>query len=288
MTSTHSHHAILLISCPDRMGLTAAVTQFVFQHNGNIIHADQHIDDQSNTFFMRIEWSLAKFDLTRDDIRTAFRPLAEQYQMTWRLHFSDQPLRLAIYVSKHLHCLTDILYRHRSGQLACDIPLIISNHTMAEPLAREYGARFHCSAVTPETKHEQELAQLKVLTEEKVDIIVLARYHQILTGEFVNRYPNRIINIHHSFLPAFAGGHPYRQAYDKGVKLIGATSHYVVEALDDGPIIEQATVRVSHRDALSDLVRKGEDLEKLVLSRALFWQVKHKILSYGRKTVIFD
>lgn len=288
MTSAHFPHAILLISCPDRMGLTAAVTQFVFQHNGNIIHADQHIDDQSNTFFMRIEWSLDRFDLNRDDIRPAFQPLAEGYDMTWRLHFSDEPLRLAIYVSNHLHCLNDVLYRRHSGQLTCDIPLVISNHRTAEPMTKEYGVRFHYSPVTSETKAREECSQLAILGQEKIDVVVLARYHQILTGDFVAHFPNRIINIHHSFLPAFAGGHPYRQAYDKGVKLIGATSHYVVEALDEGPIIEQATVRVSHRDALADLVRKGEDLEKLVLSRALFLQVKHKILSYGRKTVIFD
>ena len=282
------NHAILLISCPDSKGITAAVTGFIATHSGNIIHADQHIDEQSNTFFMRLEWSLDVFDLKGEDIAVAFGPIAQQFQMLWQLHFSNQKERVAIFVGKHLHCLYDLLYRYKSQQLNCEIPLIISNHHDAQSLADDFKIKFHEFAVTKENKRDQEKQQLELLKQHNIDVIVLAQYHQILTPFFVNEYKNRILNIHHSFLPAFAGKNPYNQAYQKGVKVIGATSHYVTELLDEGPIIEQDTVHISHRDDLQDLIRKGEDLERVVLSRALRWYLQKKILCYGNKTVVFD
>lgn len=282
------NHAILLISCPDSKGITAAVTGFIADNSGNIIHADQHIDEHSNTFFMRIEWALEDFNVKREKISEAFTPIAAKFHMTWQLHFTDQKERIAIFVSKHLHCLFDLLYRYRSGQLSCDIALIISNHPDAASLAKDFKIKFCEFAILKDNKVDQEKKQMELLRQEEIDVVVLARYHQILTPVFVNAYKNQIINIHHSFLPAFAGKNPYLQAYQKGVKVIGATSHYVTEALDEGPIIDQDTVRISHRDALEDLVRKGEDLEKVVLSRALRWHLEKKILCYGNKTVVFD
>jgi len=282
------NHAILLISCRDQKGITAAVTNFIFQNQGNIIHADQHIDEQSNTFFMRIEWSLDGFKLKREDIQPAFWVIAKPFNMMWELFCSDQKTRVAIFVSKHLHCLYDLLYRHKTGQLFCDIPLLLSNHPDARGVAEDFGIKFAESIVERHNKIEQELKQMELLKLEKIDLVILARYHQILTKQFVDRFPSRIINIHHSFLPAFAGSNPYLQAYQKGVKVIGATSHYVTEGLDDGPIIAQDTVCVSHRDSLEDLKRKGEDLEKAVLSRAVRRHLERKILCYGNKTVVFD
>lgn len=281
-------HAILLISCSDRKGITASVTNFVFEHSGNIVHADQHIDEQTNTFFMRIEWSLEGFSVERAGIREAFYPVARKFKMTWELHFTDQIPRAAIFVSRHLHCLADLLYRYRAGQLRCEIPFIVSNHPEAQGLAKESRIRFFEFEISKKNKNAQERRALQILKEQNIDLVILARYHQILTKQFVSAFPNRIINIHHSFLPAFAGKNPYLQAFEKGVKIIGATSHYVTEELDQGPIIEQDTVRVSHRDALEDLQRKGEDLERIVLSRAVRWHLEHKILCYGNKTVVFD
>ena len=281
-------HAILLISCRDQKGLTAAVTNFIFQNQGNIVHADQHIDEQSNTFFMRIEWSLDGFKLKREDIFAAFSLIAKPFNMIWNLSFSDQKIRVAIFVSKHLHCLYDLLYRHNTGQLFCDIALLVSNHPDAGKVAEDFGIKFVEYAVERDNKINQELKQIELLRAEKIDLIVLARYHQILTKQFVDRFSSQIINIHHSFLPAFAGSNPYLQAYQKGVKVIGATSHYVTEVLDDGPIIAQDTVGISHRDSLEDLKRKGEDLEKLVLSRAVRWHLERKILVLANKTVVFD
>ncbi len=282
------NHAILLISCLDQKGITAAVTGFIAARQGNIIHADQHIDEASNTFFMRIEWSLEGFALTDAQISDAFLPIAQQFKMTWELCFSKQKPRVAIFVSRHLHCLYDLLYRHKAGQLSCEIPLIISNHPDAAGIAKEFNIKFHQFTVLSDNKTSVEAQQMALLDEARIDLIVLARYHQILTAHFVDAYKNRIINIHHSFLPAFAGKSPYLQAYQKGVKLIGATSHYVTEDLDQGPIIDQDTVRISHRDTVEDLVRKGEDLEKTVLNRALRCHLDKKILCYGHKTVVFD
>ena len=281
-------HAIVLISCPDQRGITATVTDFVFQHNGNIIHADQHIDEQTNTFFMRIEWALDGFKIDRMQIQEHFKPIAQKFRMTWDLYFFDEPARVAVFVSKYVHCLYDLLLRYKEGQLNCEIPLIVSNHPDAKKIAQEFAIKFFEFAMLPENKSEQEQKQMELLKAEKIDLIVLARYHQILSKNFVQSFPNRIINIHHSFLPAFAGKDPYGQAYEKGVKIIGATSHYVIEALDQGPIIEQDTVRISHRDSIEDLVTKGQDLEKVVLSRAVRWHLERKVLAYGNKTVVFD
>lgn len=281
-------NAILLISCPDQKGITAAVTSFVADHNGNILHADQHIDDQTNTFFMRLEWDMTGFELPRRNVFKAFEEIAKPFKMAWELNATDERPRAAIFVSKHLHCLYDLLLRHQAGQLACDIPLIISNHPDARATAQQFGIEFYDMPVLKDNKHDQERHQLSLLKRHKIDFVILARYHQILTREFIEQYPNKIINIHHSFLPAFVGQKPYEQAYRKGVKIIGATSHYATEDLDQGPIIEQDTVRISHRDVIADLIRKGEDLEKVVLSRAVRWHIERKILAYGNKTVVFD
>ena len=282
------NHAILLISCPDQKGITAAVTGFVAQNNGNILHADQHIDEQTSTFFMRLEWDLTAFKMNPAEISKAFGLIADKFQMTWELHLSEHRQRVAVFVSKHLHCLQDLLIRYHAGQLPCEIAAIVSNHPDAGAIAKQYGIPYKQFSVFKENKVQQEEEQIAYLKALKIDLIVLARYHQILTSRFVNHFPNRIINVHHSFLPAFVGGNPYRQAYQKGVKLIGATSHYVIEELDAGPIIEQDTARITHRDELRDLLRKGEDLEKTVLNRAVRWHLEKKILCYGNKTVVFD
>ena len=281
-------NAILLISCPDTKGIVAKVSNFIYQNNGNIEHADQHIDSETNTFFMRIEWSLKDFRIPKEKIAQKFSSLASEFKMEWNLHFSSEVPVMAIFVSRHLHCLYDLLLRYREGQFKCKIPLIISNHSLAKDIATSSGIKFFEFPITKENKSEQERRQLQLLKENSVDLVVLARYTQILTKQFVDSFPNRIINIHHSFLPAFIGKFPYRQAHLRGVKIIGATSHYVTEELDAGPIIEQDVVRVSHRDSLEDLRRKGEDLEKIVLSRAVRWHLERKILVYNNKTVIFD
>jgi len=282
------NRAILLISCPDQKGITASVTNFIYTHNGNIVHADQHIDEQTNTFFMRIEWSMDGFSIAKENVWQELSSLVVKFNMKCHLSFSDETPQIAVFASKHLHCLHDLLYRHRAGQLSCDIALIVSNHSDAKSLAKTFGIKFLEFSITKENKHEQEKKHLEELKRQKIDLIVLARYHQILSAEFVSQFVNRIINIHHSFLPAFVGSSPYLQAYQRGVKIIGATSHYVTEQLDQGPIIDQDTVRVSHRDILEDLIRKGEDLERLVLSRAVRWHLERKILSYENKTVVFD
>jgi len=281
-------HAILLISCSDTKGITAAVTDFVFRHDGNIVHADQHIDEQSNTFFMRIEWDLEGFALAKEEAAQKFADIADRFGMTWNLHLTDEPIKVAVFVSKHLHCLVDLMYRQRSGQLPCEIACVVSNHPDAKGLAKDHGISFHEIPITPENKQEQEAEEIQLLKDAGIEYVVLARYHQILSESFVSQFKNRIINIHHSFLPAFVGKSPYQQAYQKGVKIIGATSHFVTKNLDQGPIIEQDTARVSHRDTLQDMVRKGEDLERMVLSRAMLWTLQRKILCYGNKTVVFD
>jgi len=278
--------AVLLITCPDRKGLVAAVATLLYRHGANITHADQHQDHDAGLFFMRVEWTLDGFDLNA--FRAEFQITAAELQMDWRLHVLSEPPRMAIFVSQHLHCLADILHRHQSGELHCSIPLIVSNHREGEALARFYGNPFHYVAVTPETKSEAEKEQRELLSANAIELIVLARYMQILSPEFVEQYPGRIINVHHSFLPAFIGARPYHAAFQRGVKLIGATSHYVTAALDDGPIIEQDVVRISHRDQVEDLIQKGRDIERAVLSRAVRWHLEHRILSYGNKTVVFD
>jgi len=280
--------AILLISCPDQKGLVATIADFLYRHNANIVHADQHQDSELGLFLMRVEWDLNDYDLDIADFDVQFAPIAEKFQMTWRLALSTHRPKMAIFVSRYDHCLADLLYRHQSGELNCDIPLIISNHTDTQWLAEAYRIPFQHIPVQKDGKHESEKDQLAVLRHHHVELIVLARYMQVLSADFIRHYPNRIINIHHSFLPAFHGAKPYHRAFERGVKLIGATSHYVTEILDDGPIIEQDVARISHRDELNDLIQKGRDLEKVVLSRAVRWHIENRILLYANKTVIFD
>lgn len=279
--------AILLISCPDRRGLVATVTDFIFRRGGNILHLDQHVDAEQNVFFMRVAWDTAAFEIPADSIADHFRPLAEQYQMTWRLHFSDETQRMAIFVSKQDHCLYDLLSRWQSGDFKVEIPLIVSNHPNLEHIAQKFDVPYHHFTITKDNKAEQEQRQLALLAEQQVDFVVLARYMQIVTENFIQPYPNRIINIHHSFLPAFPGAKPYHQAFERGVKIIGATSHYVTADLDAGPIIEQDVARVDHRDSVKEMIRKGKDLEKTVLSRAVWVHLHHRVLTYSNKTVVF-
>ena len=280
--------AILLTSCPDQKGIVATLSDFVFRHNGNILHADEHADEGSNLFLMRVEFDPTDFDINLADFSRHFSPIAEKFAMQWRLARSNVRQKMAILVSKYDHCLVDLLYRHKSGELACDIPLVISNHPDNGPIADFYRIPFFVVPVSKDNKSEAEQKILRLLKQHDPDFIVLARYMQILSNQFVNEYPHRIINIHHSFLPAFVGAKPYHQAFTRGVKLIGATSHYVTDVLDDGPIIEQDVVRISHRDSLDDLLQKGRDLEKVVLSRAVRWHIENRVLLYGNKTVVFD
>ena len=279
--------AILLISCPDRKGEVATIADFVYRHGGNILHADEHGDEESGLFLMRVEFDPKDFNIDLDDFGKYFTPIAETFAMKWRLAQSSHRPRTIIFVSKYDHCLVDLLYRHQSGELACEIPLIISNHPDNQALADFYKIPYTIVPFTKDNKQSAENAIQNLIDEHKPDFMVLARYMQILSNDFVNRYPQRIINIHHSFLPAFVGARPYHQAFERGVKLIGATSHYVTEVLDDGPIIEQDVVRFSHRDTVEDLIRKGRDLEKVVLSRAVRSHVENRVLVYGNKTVVF-
>lgn len=283
-----SDTATLLIHCPDQPGLVHEVTGFIFAHQGNILDLEQHIDPHENLFFMRVEWSLEKFSLDQDEIAAHFAPIGERHLMWWKLQFSSERKRLALFVSKESHCLYDLLSRHESGELPVDIPLIISNHETLRPAAARFGIPFHLFPISPDNKKDQEQAQIKLLREHRVDTVVLARYMQIIGESLIDAYPNHILNIHHSFLPAFVGAKPYHQAYDRGVKIIGATSHYVTADLDQGPIIHQDVMRVSHEDSVSELVRLGKDLEKTVLAKALWWHVANKVLVYRNKTVVFS
>jgi formyltetrahydrofolate deformylase len=280
--------ATLLISCPDRKGLSAAIANFLYTYNANIVHADQHQDETENLFLMRIEWDVTDFTLDMSAFAAAFQPIADRFQMTWSVALSACRPKVAIFVSKYDHCLVDLLHRHKSGELRCDIPLIISNHDDCRGLADYYGIPYHVIAVTKDNKAESEQAQRALLEANQVDLIVLARYMQVLSHEFTASYPQRVINIHHSFLPAFEGAKPYHRAFARGVKLIGATSHYVTEVLDDGPIIEQDVMRISHRDDIDMLIQKGRDLERMVLSRAVRAHLENRILVYAKKTVIFS
>jgi formyltetrahydrofolate deformylase len=279
--------AILLITCPDRKGEVATIADFIYRHNGNILHADEHGDEESGLFLMRVEFDPKDFDIDLADFATQFSPVADKFGMKWRLAQSSRRQRMIILVSKYDHCLVDLLYRHKSGELACDIPLIISNHTDNQQIADFFDIPYCVVSVSKDNKAAAETQIDSLIEAHQPDFMVLARYMQILSNDFVSRYPRRIINIHHSFLPAFVGARPYHQAFERGVKLIGATSHYVTEVLDDGPIIEQDVVRVSHRDTVEDLIRKGRDLEKVVLSRAVRAHVENRVLVYGNKTVIF-
>ncbi len=284
--------AVLLIDCPDRKGLVARVSTLLYRHGANILHADQHQDHELGLFFMRVEWALdgaggeSVFDL--EAFQAAFAPLARELEMRWKLTSGERRPRMALFCSQYLHCMADLLYRWRAGELECEIPLIVSNHRAVAELAAFYGVPFEHVPVTEETRAEAGRRQLELLSRHEIELVVLARYMQILPPAFVARYPAASINVHHSFLPAFTGARPYHAAHTRGVKLIGATSHYVTEELDDGPIIEQDVARISHRDQVEDLVARGRDLERIVLSRAVRWHLDRRILCYGNKTVVFD
>lgn len=288
INNTNAASAILLIHCPDRKGLVLSVTEFIHTNEGNIIYLDQHVDHQNEVFFMRVEWDLTGFLIPREKIGEYFQVLiAKKFNMKWQLHFSDAVPKMAIFVSKLPHCFYDIISRWQSAEWNVEIPLIISNHNDLKPIADKFGIEFHYIPKDEKNKSRQEAEELKLLKKCNVDFIVLARYMQILSKNFVSKYDSRIINIHHSFLPAFPGAKPYHSAFERGVKIIGSTSHYVNSDLDAGPIIEQDVARVSHSDSVKDLIRKGRDLEKLVLSRAIWKHLQRKILVYDNRTVIF-
>lgn len=285
----HLPTAILLMHCPDQKGLVAAVTDFLHRNNGNIISLDQHVDREAGRFFMRVEWELADFSIPEEKIDDFFGTLVgKRYNMEWQLHFTQRKPRVAIFVSKMSHCLYDILQRYMSSEWSVEIPVILSNHDNLKYIADRFDIPFEVFSITKETKVEQERAEIQLLKDLGVDFIILARYMQILSDDFVSEFPNRIINIHHSFLPAFKGARPYHSAFERGVKVIGATSHFVTADLDEGPIIAQDVMRVSHKDSVRDMVRKGKDLEKVVLSQAIWLAIQHKVLPYRNRTIIFE
>jgi formyltetrahydrofolate deformylase len=283
-----NQRATLLVSCPDRKGLVAALAQLLYGHGANILDADQHTDSVAGMFFQRIRFDLRELHTDRVTLERGIADVAARFEMNFRLAYGDVLKRVAIFVSKYDHCLYDLLLRHRAGELNCEFPLIVSNHPDLAPVAAQFGVPFRVFAIDKSNKQEQEQAQWALLDEQRIDLLVLARYMQILSPAFTARYPNRIINIHHSFLPAFVGSKPYHRAYERGVKLIGATAHYATSDLDEGPIIEQDVIRTSHRDAAEDLVRRGRDMEKVCLARAVKWHVEDRILVYNNKTVVFD
>jgi len=280
--------ATLLIHCPDRAGLVHDVTGFISSHQGNIVDLQQHIDPTEDAFFMRLEWSLERFTLEKEEIAARLLPMTRRHEMQFRLMFSSQKKRVALFVTKDNHCLYDLLARHEAGDLPMDIPLIVSNHEYLRPAAERFGIPFHHIPVTKDTRVAQESLMVDLLKKERIDTVVLARYMQIIGNEMIAAFPNQILNIHHSFLPAFVGAKPYHQAFERGVKLIGATSHYVTAELDEGPIIHQDVMSVSHEDSVADLVRLGRDLEKTVLAKALWLHVRDKVLVYRNKTVVFS
>ena len=280
--------ATLLVSCPDRPGLVAALAQTLYGHGCNILDADQHTDAPAGLFFQRIRFDFANLHTDRIALERAIEEVAERFGMRRRLEYAERTKKVALFVSKYDHCLVDLLWRHRAGELDCEIPLVVSNHATLRGAVESFGAQFRVFPVKSENKREQEQEEVALLREFDIQLVVLARYMQILTADFLNEVGAPVINIHHSFLPAFTGGKPYHRAYERGVKLIGATAHYATSELDEGPIIEQDVVRCSHRDAVEDLVRKGRDLEKLVLARAVRWHLQDRVLVYGNKTVVFE
>lgn len=280
--------AILIIQCPDQKGIVAEVSRFLYSHEGNILEVDQHVDEEMGRFFMRAAWELDSFSLKKEEISDRFdQEVGKRFKMDFTLHFNFSKLRMAIFVSKLSHCLFDILGRYHAGQLEVEIPLVISNHPELKTIVEAFGIPFHHIPINPESKISAEANQLELMKSHKIDFVVLARYMQILSGEFIRHFPNRIINIHHSFLPAFVGARPYHAAYERGVKIIGATAHYVTEELDAGPIIEQEVARVRHHNTVNELVQIGQDVEKMVLSKAIKYHLDRKVLAFRNKTVIF-
>lgn len=279
--------AILLISCPDQPGIVAAISNFLFENSGNIFDVDQHVDPDENSFFMRIEWGVEGFNIKRDEIASAFAPLAEKFNMSWELHFSDVLPRAAVFVTKENHCLYDLLSRYESGELLMEIPLVISNREDLRAAVERFDIPFHYLPITKENKIEQEKKEIALLREHNCEMAILARYMQILSSQMCEAFPHKIINIHHSFLPAFPGARPYHSAFKRGVKIVGATGHYVTEDLDEGPIIAQGVTQVSHRDSVKSFIRKGRDLEQTVLSRAVWLHINRRTLVFGNRTVVF-
>jgi formyltetrahydrofolate deformylase len=288
-TTMNNRTAVLLIHCPDRRGIVASVTDFLHKNNGNIIHLDQHVDEQNRVFFMRVEWEMEGFNIPKEEFSKYFMySVGNSFDMHFELRFTDRKMRVALFVSKLSHCLYDVLSRYVSGEWNIKIPVIISNHTVLEPVARLYGIDYHYLSMNVITKSQQEKVQLELLQKYNIDFVVLARYMQVLSGDFIHALGKPVINIHHSFLPAFPGAKPYHSAFERGVKLIGATAHYVTTELDAGPIIEQDVARVTHKHSVEDLIRKGADVEKLVLSRAIWQHVNHMTLVYKNKVIVFS
>ncbi|HLV64241.1 MAG TPA: formyltetrahydrofolate deformylase [Polyangiaceae bacterium] len=283
-----SELATLLVSCRDRRGIVAALAQVLFGHGANILDADQHTDPVAQQFFQRIRVDLSELLTDKGTLERAIAEVAQRFGMTYRLYYAERVKRVALFVSKYEHCLYDLLLRHRGGELACHIPVIVSNHPDLAPVAREFGIEYVVIPKDPASQEAAEARELELLAEHNIDLVVLARYMRVLSAKFVSAWENRVINIHHSFLPAFVGQKPYHQAYERGVKLIGATAHYATAVLDQGPIIEQDVIRCSHKDSVEDLVRKGRDLEKVVLARAVRLHLDDRILVYDNKTVVFD
>ncbi len=289
MSNENRYNAIIRIHCPDKEGIIASVTNFIKKYSGNVVALDQHVDISNNHFFMRVEWEMESFQLPFDEIEKQFQnEIADSFQMHWTLNSTKQHPKMALFVSRLSHCIYDLLARYQAKELEVEIPVIISNHLELKPIAEQFGIEFHHFHITKENKEDQEEKELILLKEKGVDFVVLARYMQIISPKFIESYPNNIINIHHSFLPAFAGAKPYHAAYERGVKIIGATSHYVTENLDAGPIIDQDIIRISHNDSIKSLVQKGKDIEKIVLSRAVKAHVNRKTLVYKNRTVIFN
>ncbi len=280
--------ATLLVTCPDRKGIVATLAQLLYGHGANILDADQHTDPDAKLFFQRIRFDIGDLHTDRVALEQAIKEVAERFSMKWRISYARDRKRMALFVSKYEHCLYDLLLRHRAGEFHCDIPLIVSNHEDLRPVAQQFGIAYHCIPITPETKAARERDQLELLARERIDVVVLARYMQILSADFTEKMKNRVINIHHSFLPAFIGGKPYHQAYRRGVKLIGATAHYATSDLDEGPIIGQDVIEASHRDSIDDLVRKGRDIERTVLARAVRVHLEDRVVVYENKTVVFE
>ena len=288
MKNTNKNTAVLLLHCPDKQGIIAAVTEFININKGNIIYLDQHVENAEKIFFMRVEWELDNFLIPTDKINEYFQTLlANKYEMEFQIHFQNQKPRMALFVSKQAHCMYDLLAHYEAGDWNVEIPLIISNHPDLEHVAKKFNIPYYCFPITKDNKEEQEAKEMELLKEYNITFSVLAKYMQIISPEFIKAYPNNIINIHHSFLPAFVGAKPYHAAFERGVKIIGATSHYVTEELDAGPIIKQDVARISHKDSIENLIRKGQDLEKVVLSRGVEKHIERKILVYKNKTIVF-
>ncbi|MGQ1909954.1 formyltetrahydrofolate deformylase [Marinifilum sp. RC60d5] len=286
--SENNTNAFLLFTCPDKNGIVAKITQFIYEHGGNIIDLDEHVNQNQKFFSLRVVWNMSNFKIPVSQLHETFEPLAKEFNAHWKIEFSGKKQRVAIFVSKYDHCLQEILWRYNMNEYDIEIPLIISNHPDLAQIAEAYKIPYHVFPITKENKAEQETKEIALLKEYDIDLVVLARYMQVLSPTFIDAYKNKIINIHHSFLPGFVGGNPYKQAYERGVKMIGATSHFVTEDLDEGPIIEQDIMRITHKDTIKALIRKGRDLERIVLARALTYQSEHRIIVDGTRTIVFD